>query len=52
MWLSMVVTNICHSGQFSSDRAISQYARDIWGAEPMKFERKHVNPTMAVSGSL
>lgn len=28
--------NIAASGKFSSDRTISEYAREIWGVEPRK----------------
>jgi len=27
--------NISSSGKFSSDRTIAQYAREIWGVEPI-----------------
>lgn len=30
-WLGMSITNIAHSGVFSSDRTISEYATGIWG---------------------
>lgn len=50
-WLSMVVANICQSGQFSSDRAIRQYACEIWGAQPIAFESEPDKPTIVVSGS-
>lgn len=33
-WTKMVIHNIAASGKFSSDRTISQYAREIWGVEP------------------
>ncbi|XP_074531715.1 glycogen phosphorylase, brain form [Halichoeres trimaculatus] len=33
-WTKMVIRNIAASGKFSSDRTISQYAREIWGVEP------------------
>ena len=33
-WLSMSITNIAHSGKFSSDRTIQQYATEIWGIRP------------------
>jgi starch phosphorylase len=30
----MVIKNIAASGKFSSDRTISDYAREVWGVEP------------------
>ncbi|KAM4607859.1 glycogen phosphorylase, brain form isoform 1-T1 [Polymixia lowei] len=33
-WTKTVIRNIAGSGKFSSDRTISQYAREIWGVEP------------------
>uniref|UniRef100_A0A3Q2R2A0 Alpha-1,4 glucan phosphorylase n=1 Tax=Fundulus heteroclitus TaxID=8078 RepID=A0A3Q2R2A0_FUNHE len=33
-WTKKVIYNIASSGKFSSDRTISQYAREIWGMEP------------------
>lgn len=33
-WARKAVLNVACSGKFSSDRAISEYAADIWGAEP------------------
>uniref|UniRef100_A0A8B9L7L7 Alpha-1,4 glucan phosphorylase n=1 Tax=Astyanax mexicanus TaxID=7994 RepID=A0A8B9L7L7_ASTMX len=33
-WTKMVIHNIAGCGKFSSDRTISQYAREIWGVEP------------------
>lgn len=30
----MVIRNIAAAGKFSSDRTISEYARDIWGVHP------------------
>jgi glycogen phosphorylase len=33
-WARKAVLNVANSGKFSSDRAISEYAADIWGAEP------------------
>ena len=29
-WTNMCINNIAHSGYFSSDRAVSEYAQDIW----------------------
>jgi starch phosphorylase len=31
--------NIARSGRFSSDRAVLEYAQEIWHVEPVKFER-------------
>ncbi|CAG5929606.1 unnamed protein product [Menidia menidia] len=33
-WTQMVIRNIAGCGKFSSDRTISEYAREIWGIEP------------------
>jgi len=33
-WTRRAVLNIAASGRFSSDRTISEYAREIWGAQP------------------
>ncbi|KAF4084413.1 hypothetical protein AMELA_G00128210 [Ameiurus melas] len=33
-WTKTVIRNIACSGKFSSDRTISEYAREIWGVEP------------------
>ena len=33
-WLAMCVKNIAHSGHFSSDRTIAEYAVGIWGIRP------------------
>ncbi|XP_041099257.1 glycogen phosphorylase, muscle form [Polyodon spathula] len=35
-WTKMVIRNIAASGKFSSDRTISEYARQIWGVEPSR----------------
>ena len=35
-WNQMSLANIAHSGIFSADRAVMDYARDIWGAHPVK----------------
>ncbi|MFC4321676.1 glycogen/starch/alpha-glucan phosphorylase [Litchfieldia salsa] len=36
-WLEKSILNIAHSGTFSSDRTISEYAKDIWKISPLKF---------------
>jgi starch phosphorylase len=33
-WAAKAILNIAGSGTFSSDRTISQYATEIWGAQP------------------
>jgi starch phosphorylase len=35
LWLEMSIRNISHSGVFSSDRTIMEYARGIWGLNPI-----------------
>jgi glycogen phosphorylase len=34
-WTRMSITNVAHSGKFSSDRSIREYARDIWNVKPV-----------------
>ncbi|WP_196591713.1 glycogen/starch/alpha-glucan phosphorylase [Pectinatus frisingensis] len=36
-WLESSLMNIAHSGIFSSDRTIMEYARDIWDVQPIKL---------------
>jgi glycogen phosphorylase len=33
-WAQKVIFNIAHSGEFSSDRTIAEYAAEIWDAKP------------------
>ena len=35
-WNQMSLMNIANAGIFSADRSIMDYARDIWGATPVK----------------
>jgi len=35
-WSRMAIMNIAKSGKFSSDRTILEYAREIWGVEPVR----------------
>ena len=35
-WNRMSLMNIANAGIFSADRSIMDYARDIWGATPVK----------------
>ena len=37
MWTNMALVNIARSGRFSSDRAILEYANDIWHVKPVPF---------------
>lgn len=45
-WLKMSLMNIASSGKFSTDRTITQYAREIWGIEPSheKLPAPYENP--------
>ncbi|MCY6957496.1 glycogen/starch/alpha-glucan phosphorylase [Clostridium brassicae] len=36
-WVEMSITNIAHSGEFSSDNTILKYARQIWNAKKVKI---------------
>jgi starch phosphorylase len=33
-WARMAILNVAASGKFSSDRAIAEYAHDIWDVKP------------------
>jgi starch phosphorylase len=37
-WAHRAIMNVAHSGKFSSDRTIAEYARDIWRANPCPIE--------------
>lgn len=37
-WGVMAVRNVARSGKFSSDRSISEYAREVWNLEPLPVE--------------
>jgi len=38
-WLRSSILNTAGSGYFSSDRAIMDYARNVWGIRPMDMEK-------------
>jgi len=40
-WSRMSILNMARSGKFSSDRAVQEYCRDIWKAEPVEVELLH-----------
>ena len=36
-WAKMAILNTARMGKFSSDRTITEYARDIWKVEPVSI---------------
>ncbi|APT92278.1 glycogen phosphorylase [Corynebacterium phocae] len=38
-WARMAWLNICHSGRFSSDRTIADYAQEVWKLEPTPISK-------------
>ncbi|MDO4301949.1 MAG: glycogen/starch/alpha-glucan phosphorylase [Clostridia bacterium] len=39
-WAKMAILNTAHSGKFSSDRTIKEYADEIWDLKPVHIEMK------------
>jgi len=39
-WNRMALVNIASAGYFAADRAIREYAENIWHIEPVHFENK------------
>jgi starch phosphorylase len=37
-WTASAIENVAGMGQFSSDRTIAEYARDIWQVKPLELE--------------
>ena len=37
-WTRRAIRNVAAMGRFSSDRTIREYARDVWGAEPVQVD--------------
>jgi starch phosphorylase len=37
-WTRMALANIANMGRFSSDRAVAEYARQVWGVEPCPLD--------------
>lgn len=35
-WTKMAIKNIASAGYFSSDRTITEYAKQIWGVKPTR----------------
>lgn len=35
IWYRMSLANIAHSGKFSSDHTVLEYAKDVWGVKPL-----------------
>ncbi len=36
-WCAKAILNVARMGWFSSDRAVREYARDIWGVKPLRI---------------
>jgi starch phosphorylase len=43
-WTRMSILNVARSGPFSSDRAIAQYAKEIWKVEPVPVSLAGTEP--------
>ena len=45
VWAQKAILNVAGSGKFSSDRTISEYAKDIWHLEAARCHRVFWNRT-------
>lgn len=43
-WTRMSIMNTANMGYFSSDRAVTEYCRDIWGCKPFPFKVNEYRP--------
>ena len=46
-WTQKSILNCAYVGKFSSDRAIQQYANEIWGIEPIETHADHTAVSQA-----
>ncbi len=44
LWTRMSILNVARMGKFSSDRAIREYAQDIWNVQSVEIELKDLCP--------
>jgi len=40
-WDRMAIVNVAGMGAFSSDRTVSDYAREVWGVTPASGQLDH-----------
>lgn len=40
-WTKRSILNVAHTGKFSSDRSIQQYAKEIWNIDPVHVDINH-----------
>jgi starch phosphorylase len=43
-WTRLSVRNVARSGKFSSDRAVAEYARDVWRVSPVPVSLEGIEP--------
>jgi glycogen phosphorylase len=47
-WTRKSILNVANTGKFSSDRAIGEYAKDIWNVKPVPIELEAESPLKLV----